>query len=291
MTTARTPQDQVSPADPVTTIELITPELAYKILDESNTHNRPLKQSRVNALIATLERNEWVLTHQGIAFDRSGILQDGQHRLWAIAMSGISARMMVTRNADPEAFDVIDIGGKRTGGDIMSIEGEEYGNTLSAALSWKVRYDMGIVMNQHFRPSFPQLREALDRSPGIREFLTVASLFSPKTILPGALATWFAYEISQLDHEAAHDFLVKLGSGTDLPQYHACLTLRNRLMAIRMNREKLPGVYLAVYCAKGWNAFAAGQQIRKLSFSDRETFPGFAKPLARQDHVAVAIDR
>ena len=71
-------------ANPMKTeVVLVTPLLAKKWL-ERNTDNRDIRPSVVTGLAESITRGEWVLSHQGIAFAKSGRLLDGQHRLLAI---------------------------------------------------------------------------------------------------------------------------------------------------------------------------------------------------------------
>lgn len=104
-----------------TEIIVVTPEMAKKWLLE-NTGNRKIRMSHVRFLIDCLQRGEWIKTHQGIAFDNAGRLLDGQHRLTAISISGISAEMMVTFDADPDTFAAIDSGLKRSYAEILRID-------------------------------------------------------------------------------------------------------------------------------------------------------------------------
>lgn len=103
-------------------IVVVTPAVAREWL-KRNVNNRPLRMSTVSGLKAAFMRGEYVLTHQGVAFDVSGNLLDGQHRLSAIAQmpDGFSVEMMVTRNLPPKAFDVLDIGVKRNAGDVLRV--------------------------------------------------------------------------------------------------------------------------------------------------------------------------
>jgi hypothetical protein len=61
----------------------VTPEIAKKYL-ERNTENRTLRPHWVNTLALAIKNNEFITTHQSIAFSKSGRLLDGQHRLHAI---------------------------------------------------------------------------------------------------------------------------------------------------------------------------------------------------------------
>lgn len=92
---------------------LITPSMAEELL-KLNVSNRRQRRWWAQALAAAMRRGEWKATHQGIAFSISGKLIDGQHRLMAILISGISQLMLVVHDVPDDAFSVLDIGVKRT---------------------------------------------------------------------------------------------------------------------------------------------------------------------------------
>lgn len=94
-------------------VELVTPEVAKKYL-ENNSVNRTLRQSNVKQMCELLTNGSFMLTHQGIAFSKEGLLLDGQHRLNAIVKTGISAKMMVSRGYDKETYIAIDGGASRS---------------------------------------------------------------------------------------------------------------------------------------------------------------------------------
>jgi hypothetical protein len=104
-------------------IVAITPALAAEWL-EGNVRNRRIDQAHVNRFAADMLAGRWRLTHQGIAFDTSGTLQDGQHRLWAVLQSGATVRMMVAVNVAPENVDALDGGKGRTVVDRMNLSGD-----------------------------------------------------------------------------------------------------------------------------------------------------------------------
>lgn len=74
-------------------------------------------------MVEQLQNGQWQMTPQGIAVSQDGQLLDGQHRLTAIAKSGISAQMVVAYNVPDECIAVLDTGRKRTPGDAFSIFG------------------------------------------------------------------------------------------------------------------------------------------------------------------------
>ena len=102
------------------TIETITP-LQAAIWLNSNTNNRPLRQSLVTQYAKEMKNATWRLTHQGIAFSGDGVLLDGQHRLAAIVESGVAVTMVVTKGVDAKSQLVMDDHAKRSSGDALSL--------------------------------------------------------------------------------------------------------------------------------------------------------------------------
>jgi hypothetical protein len=104
----------------------VGPEQALRWL-ESNTRNRTLDQKHVEYLVAEMKAGRWKLSPIGIAFDVNGILQDGQHRLWAIVFSGCTEEMNVTFNTSEDCIEYIDGGKQRRAYERMNLTGRYEG--------------------------------------------------------------------------------------------------------------------------------------------------------------------
>lgn len=104
-----------------TRLTLVTPAMAREWL-ERNTDNRPLRPGVVDGFLAAWRRGEWKVTHQGIAFAKSGRLLDGQHRLTFISElpEKTVVPMNVSADLEEDAFDAIDQGFKRTTSDLYA---------------------------------------------------------------------------------------------------------------------------------------------------------------------------
>ena len=100
----------------------ISPDVAKQYI-RTNNQNRPLRKRRVDYYAKLMERGKWKLTHQGIAFDKNGVMIDGNHRMHAVVQSGLTMPFMVTHGIDHDTFDVVDVGYKRTAGNIFAIHG------------------------------------------------------------------------------------------------------------------------------------------------------------------------
>jgi hypothetical protein len=115
---------------------LITPELAARMVDKEcglNTDNRPLRPKTVAHYKAVILSGQWHLTHQGMAIDQRGVLQDGQHRLHAIAESGVTVPAAFFVGMPPENFKAIDEGLLRRAADLIAKDGGSY-SALSASV-------------------------------------------------------------------------------------------------------------------------------------------------------------
>ncbi len=88
-------------------VQTITPARAAEWL-EANTTNRPLSRPVVRSFAEAMRRGEWLVTHQGIAFDVNGVLVDGQHRLAAIIEADLPVQLTVFREVAEGTFDVLD---------------------------------------------------------------------------------------------------------------------------------------------------------------------------------------
>jgi hypothetical protein len=98
----------------------ITPKLAEQWL-QLNIHNRTKRGWWVSALSQMIKRGEWITSHQGIAFSKSGSLIDGQHRLEAIVDADQPVELLVVTGVSDDAYKVLDNGIKRTLSDLTGI--------------------------------------------------------------------------------------------------------------------------------------------------------------------------
>lgn len=120
----------------------ITPEFAAQLLSNSRYKNRKLRQRKVKIFLDIVKSGRWKNTHQGIAVyikDGAVYLFDGQHRVSAIALSGLTVFCNVTyfdteeeANEAIPAIDILNEG--RTAEDIADIF-----DLLTAPKSRKIR--------------------------------------------------------------------------------------------------------------------------------------------------------
>ena len=112
--------------------ELITPKLAREYL-ALNKNIRTISPAWVRYFSLILQRGEFQLTPDGVCFNVDGRLVNGQHRLQAIADTGISAEMMVYHNVTEPQLRAQDLGRKRTVADHLA-EDRRVVDVLSAGV-------------------------------------------------------------------------------------------------------------------------------------------------------------
>ena len=110
----------------------VGPDLAEEWL-QRNRRNRRIRDERVERYAEQITGGEWMLSPDAIAFDYNGKLINGQHRLKAIIKAEMPARFMVATGLQPGAFKISDVGVKRTGGDILRIEGFKNPEEMASA--------------------------------------------------------------------------------------------------------------------------------------------------------------
>lgn len=143
---------------------MIDPDTAMVWL-RRNKHNRKVVNSLVMRFVEDMTAGRWPYTHQGIAFDRTGELLDGQHRLHAIVQSGCTVPMQVTVNMPPEIKKSIDQGRNRTTADVATLECRTQIEAKMAAVA--VRMMSGIDKRQDRRPRAEQVDFIIKHLPAI----------------------------------------------------------------------------------------------------------------------------
>ena len=113
----------------------ITPDMARSWLNNNNEGNRSIKSQVVNKYARDLTDKKWRVTHQCIAFDSTGMLVDGQHRLSAVVFANQSMMAYVAcyQTAESAMKLPIDMQAKRAVYDVLQVSRRDQ-ETVMAAL-------------------------------------------------------------------------------------------------------------------------------------------------------------
>lgn len=214
---------------PSTVRETITPEAAREYL-KANYDNRAVRGSWVEELVGKIQRNQWEFTHQGIAFDVTGRLVDGQHRLMAIARAGIPCDVLVTRNLSDSVFRYIDAGKIRSLADRIHLT-DAGAKMNEIAVSIMRAYVLATTGKS------PPPQELIENEflKMTDEVLEVASVFinRKRYITTGGIGAAIACYATVHPTEA-RDFMRSLISGSSLEAGSPILTLREAALNCRL---------------------------------------------------------
>lgn len=254
----------------------------------ANTSNRPLSRSTVSGFAEAMRRGDWLVTHQGIAFDTNGVLVDGQHRLAAVIEADLPVEMTVFTEVEPDTFDVLDTGKKRNAADVLAIEGEKSTAMLAAMVRTVWQYTNrpeaswsggGAAVTNH------QIVQMLAAQPAIRDFVAVGERIASETGMIKSAAGAAAYLVERANkgkkaqlaqwHQGVID---GAGLGRNDPRlvFRRTMFAMARKQAGVVQRRRDTREHVALYL-KAFNAWAAGETITQLRFAAREPVPAIAK--------------
>jgi hypothetical protein len=261
-----------------TKLVVVTPEKAATFL-EGNTHNRTLRDARVQQYARDMRNDVWHLTHQGIAFDTDGTLTDGQHRLWAVIESSKTIQINMTTGVPVGTQKVIDDHLQRNVVDALRLTTDMDVKSESVAIV--------TLLLRGFsggRPTHMEVEAALHKFAPALEF--TQECFRQKvrgiSVSPVRLVVARAYYSSDLD--ALRMFAHTLVTGLKSPQisdvqHASAMLLRNHCM-FRANRtsNRKPHMQfrrIDVYhrAQRALFAFLHGEKLTKLHPAIKELFP------------------
>ena len=210
---------------------MVTPSIAAELL-KLNKGNRPISRRRVAKHVLHLQRGEWLLTHQGIAVSKDGLLNDGQHRLTAIVEAGVNAPLPVTFGCERAEFAVVDVQGTRSFADVQMIEGHA-NSALRAAIIRK----LCIILTTELSPDSQQCRafgetlnqNLLDSAAHLGQGLA-------RVVAPSVPGTSFYLIAANTKYGTAkvEEFFEMLRTGASCPSKCPILRLRDLFMAKHM---------------------------------------------------------
>ncbi|MFJ6315288.1 hypothetical protein ACIQJW_04345 [Streptomyces californicus] len=271
------PEDSEEPCGPngpptgvTSQIIWVTPEIASSFLSRDSL-NRRLNAERVAALADAIRRKEWRLTHQGIAFDETGSLLDGQHRLHAIVEAGIPVQMYVFHGLPREIFPVLDTGKPRSGADTLLSTGAKHRPLLSSTIRHVTLFNTmpnepwrgsrAHVSNDRILSAYNADRDRYTEAVVVSRELSAHLFASPTAVAASYFVTTYAAPAANLD-----DWVSGLKSGASLEEGDARLALREvpretqkRGPRRRMTMQDQMAIYI-----KAWNAWVDPQRAGEL---------------------------
>lgn len=249
----------------------ITPEMANDFL-ENNPKNRPLKRFHLAFLCEEMRKGRWKFNGDAIRVATDGTLIDGQHRLEAVRQTGVSIKTLMVSGLDPDVFDTIDSGAKRSAGDTLAVAGEKNGRNLASALVVANSILSGKTdFTRTIKASNAEILNLLDRHPEIRKSVKWGNSLGRLT--PPSVSIAMHYIFSRVSQEKADEFFHMVATGEQLDIHDPAYLLRQRLIDNATAKGKLTRRYIAALFIKAWNSWRAGTKLKFLRFREAGESP------------------
>ena len=265
-----------------TTMTTVTPEQASEWL-ANNTHNRKLRTHQVAAMVRDIQEGRWKWNGDSIKFAKDGTLLDGQHRLHAIVESGQPIEMLVINGLDKATQATMDTGAKRSGADVLKLNGEKNYTVLAAALRSAILWDAGIrnMGGGNRVTTNGDLVDYLEAHPEMRNHVEAYNTLRRGLRLPASVGVTAIKLFTEIDAEDAKYFFDRLASGEGLyrgePIFEARRLLKEDEATTSNTRAGRTSTWKMAILIKAWNKYRNGETIKQLSYrpggANREKFP------------------
>lgn len=260
---------------------LVTPELASKLLD-LNTANRPIRRGDVELWTGVIERGEFRYTHQGVAIDETGVLQDGQHRLTGVLESGIPVEMQVSIGMPPENFNAIDNGLRRNFRDVAHKLGLGSASKVGSAARLLIILDeypkrsfadkvsntevANFLSSPNSEEGIPTIGNAVQLAVNEAQMHWQSYRINSSATAVGIFRMW---QVLGREEPLVAEYLEGLKRGSDLHTEDARLALRRIMLNPSSSHTRSAYNHLALFL-KAWGKFARGENVKVLSFRPKQ---------------------
>jgi hypothetical protein len=208
-------------------------------------------------------------------FSDKGQLLDGQHRLHAIVQSNTTVHRALVRFGLPAAsFDKIDVGAKRSNGDVFSIHGVSDSIIMASATKWIHLYTSeGRMSSTSMSPVHLDrgaLYELFTKAPDLPMSAAVANLFRKNRVPTPSIAAAAHYLFAKNSRSESDIFMRKVATGVGIS------SLKDPAWKVRerLTREKHSTRDVMATMINGWNAHRSNKtRLAKPSSDTRAALP------------------
>jgi hypothetical protein len=275
--------------------QVITPAIASQLIaDSADFRNRNLSSTVVRNYCDQMKHGLWKSNGETIVIDQEGAVINGQHRLHAIVMAGVSVELLVVRGVERSTFSTLDKGRKRVSGDVLFVAGYTETRGLAATINSVYSYLIdGVFVNARSgsaRNVSPMIVEFIEEYPMIvisQKYISVASKKMAWLTPPSAMgALHYLFGLADRNRrDTFFDEFVKNQSSTGHPVHTLIQSHSSRQIALLM---KASLEVRAALWIKAWNSYVRGEEIHVLRYSpENHTFPAIQglDRLAIKSHI------
>jgi hypothetical protein len=245
-------------------IELVTPAKAFEYL-KSRARNRKIIEFHVIELAQDMKEGHWVFNGIPICFNQAGELIEGQHRLEAVARTGLAQKFVIIEGLPQAAFDTYDLHSKRSTKDYLSMEHVHYAPQLAAAS----RYLTQMKRHGSFQSKQPATHKekmaTIEHYPDLVAFVAAYSREKLPLKISAAVVSVVHILLKEKDAKAADEYMHGVVMGEQLsvgdPRYAVRTWIIKRPLGETGWTARDFSQRAANVLIHGWNQWRAGEKL------------------------------
>jgi len=245
---------------------------------KTQAHNRHVSAYTVERYAADMRAGRWRDTGDTVKIDLRGRLVDGQHRLRAVVAAGVTVRLAVLHGVDPRAMLAVDVGKRRSYGDILALRGIAHATVVAGIVRWVWLYLSGMA-GMNITVSHGEADAVLHKFPDILTAAKTARSLrgDVASLLPPSVVGFLLWAYGRAHDEAGTAAVTDLIRATNLVETDPLRLLRSRLENDLLAQRKTPILTKLALTVKAINLRLAGATAKCLKWSrfgdHREDFP------------------
>jgi len=247
-------------------LEKISPSKAKALLSRNN-HNRGINDKIVREYARVMKSGQWEINGETIKIAEDGTLIDGQHRLHAIIEADTTIETYVVYSLDKETFDTVDIGRKRTNGDMLSVDGVQNATATAAAIRWIHAYKTTKSNPNNHKLTSHEIREFYKTDEAAIDYAVTKGATAARGLMNTGIGAAMFYLFGKKSMPQTEYFFEALHTGIGLAGGSPILALRNRLINSRTGKAQLVPFEIAILVIRAWNAYRANTSLKVLTGS------------------------
>lgn len=252
--------------------------------------NRKFSPDVVNDYAVDMLRGDWRETHQGMAFtgllkDNTAVFVDGGQRCRAIKQAAtvgaqgydrfydpqpdIAINFMVSEALTQADVEAMDIGKRRTPGDIVQMAGWSNKNVVASAARLCILYENvpwspEAWRKYHVSPNM--IKEYLKDNPGMRTAVLEGSRLYKHLIPSSGAAGYHEAVKSGVEEKLLEEFMEQMTSGVGLDAGSPVLALRDMLVRTTQKKRKWNREEQMALFIKTLLKWLEGAEVKYMSF-------------------------
>lgn len=212
---------------------ILTPALAQVLID-NNEGNRPIRIAKLAQYVDDIANNRWEFNGETIIISKEGLMNNGQHRSYAVLETGIGIPVLFVFGVERQTRKTVDTGANRGPHDQLSADGFTQPTTMAAISRFVLSYERneGRGFANLNRISGPDVYERAKDDRLIDEAAQFPYKFGNKAkrLAPPSVVGFCYYEFMKVDEKDAKEFLEQVITGVNIAADSAAYITREKLM-------------------------------------------------------------